>query len=161
VQTKETQPDLAAVTEAVATRSRALGRAAAWLGKQVEIGLGTVDLSLPQYRVLGLLDERSAVSSDLAQRLAVRPPTVTAVVDGLVARGLVRRRTVLADRRQVDHVLTAEGRRVLASADAAVEARLEEIAGFLADPADAEVAFEGLAAWRRALVAYRLARRTR
>ena len=102
-----------------------LGRTAAWLGKQVEIGLGTVDLSLPQYRVLGLLDEHSAVSSDLAERLAVRPPTVTAVVDGLVARGLVERRTVVTDRRLVDHVLTAEGRRLLAAADNAVHARLE------------------------------------
>jgi DNA-binding MarR family transcriptional regulator len=160
VQSEQTETD-GAVTEAPATRGRSFGRTAAWLGKQVEIGLGTADLTLPQYRVLGLLDERSAVSSDLARRLAVRPPTVTAVVDGLVGRGLVRRRTVLADRRQVDHVLTAEGRRVLARADAAVEARLDEIAGFLADPSDADAAFEGLAAWRRALLAYRLARRAR
>jgi len=58
---------------AAETGGRTLGRTAAWLGKQVEIGLGTADLSLPQYRVLGLLDERSAVSSDLAERLAVRP----------------------------------------------------------------------------------------
>ncbi len=138
---------------------RSLGRTAAWLAKQVEIGLGTADLSLPQYRVLGLLDERSAVSSDLAERLAVRPPTVTAVVDGLVARGLVERRTVVADRRLVDHVLTADGRRVLALADDAVHERLEEIAGCLGDPKDVGDAFAGLATWRRAFVAYRLARK--
>jgi long-chain acyl-CoA synthetase len=71
---------------------RTLGRTAAWLAKQVEIGLSSAELSLPQYRVLGLLDESSAVSSDLAERLAVRPPSVTAIVDGLVARGLVERR---------------------------------------------------------------------
>ncbi len=76
----------------------------------MEIGLGTADLSLPQYRVLSMLDGTSALSSDLAERLAVRPPTVTAVVDGLVARGLVERRTVEADRRRVDHVLTDHGR---------------------------------------------------
>ena len=143
------------------TGGRSLGRTAAWLGKQVEIGLGTVDLSLPQYRVLGLLDERSAVSSDLAERLAVRPPTVTAVVDGLVARGLVERRTVVADRRLVDHVLTAEGRKVLARADAAVHTRLHEIAGFLDDPDEERAAFDGLATWRRAFLAYRLARKAR
>jgi len=65
------------------------GRTAAWMAKQVEIGLGSVDLSLPQYRVLGLLGESSAVQSYLAERLAVRPPSVTAIIDGLVARGLV------------------------------------------------------------------------
>ena len=135
-----------------------LGRTAAWLAKQVEIGLGTVDLSLPQYRVLGLLDGTSALSSDLAERLAVRPPTVTAVVDGLVTRGLVERRTVEGDRRRVDHVLTAHGRRVLDAADSAVNARLREIAGHLDCQADADRAFEGLTLWRRALVASRLAR---
>ena len=91
----------------------------------MEIGLATADLSLPQYRVLGLLDESSAVSSDLAERLAVRPPSVTAIVDGLVARGLVERRTVVSDRRQVDHVLTDSGRQALDTADAAVAARLQ------------------------------------
>ena len=137
---------------------RTLGRTAAWLAKQVEIGLGTVDLSLPQYRILGLLDESSAVSSHLAERLAVRPPTITAVVDGLVAKGLVERRTVEGDRRRVDHVLTTAGHRVLAAADAAIDARLHEITDALDDPAAAEAAFCGLAGWRQALVAYRQAR---
>lgn len=138
-----------------------IGRTAAWLAKQVEIGLGTVDLSLPQYRILGLLDESSAVSSDLAERLAVRPPTITAVVDGLVARGLVERRNVVADRRRVDHALTENGRRVLETADAAVSARLGEIAGCGGSQVESDRAFEGLMAWRRAFVAYRLARSSR
>ncbi len=137
---------------------RTLGRTAAWLAKQVEIGLGTVDLSLPQYRVLSMLEGTSALSSDLAERLAVRPPTVTAVVDGLVTRGLVERRTVEADRRLVDHVLTDHGRKVLDTADTAVNARLCEIAGHLDSEADTDRAFEGLTLWRRALVASRLAR---
>ncbi len=137
---------------------RTLGRTAAWLAKQVEIGVGSVDLSLPQYRILGMLDESSAVSSDLAQRLAVRPPTVTAVVDGLVSRGLVARRTVEGDRRRVDHVLTAEGHRVLDAADRAVHERLHEIACSTGDAAGTRRAFDGLAAWHDALVAYRKAR---
>jgi long-chain acyl-CoA synthetase len=134
------------------------GRTAAWMAKQVEIGLGSVDLSLPQYRVLGLLGESSAVPSYLAERLAVRPPSVTAIIDGLVARGLVERHHVASDRRQVDHVLTAEGRRVLDTADTATSARLQDIAGCL-DPCDTERALDGLVAWRQAFVAYRLARR--
>jgi DNA-binding MarR family transcriptional regulator len=128
------------------------------LAKQVEIGLASADLSLPQYRVLGLLDESSAVSSDLAERLAVRPPSVTAIIDGLVTRGLVARRTVVSDRRQVDHVLTSSGRHALDAADAAVAGRLSEIAACLDDDAETERAFGGLLAWRRAFGAYRLAR---
>lgn len=148
-------------TERDATRPeerRTLGRTAAWLAKQVEIGLGTVDLSLPQYRVLAMLESTSALSSDLAERLAVRPPTVTAVVDGLVTRGLVERRTVVGDRRRVDHVLTDHGHRVLDAADTAVNARLCEIAGHLEGADETDRAFEGLTLWRRALVASRLSR---
>ena len=135
-----------------------LGRTAAWLSKQVEIGLATADLSLPQYRVLGMLDGSSALSSDLAERLAVRPPTVTAVVDGLVARGLVERRTVETDRRRVDHVLTPLGHRTLETADGTVDARLRQIAGHLGSEAEADRAFQGLALWRSALLAWRRAR---
>jgi long-chain acyl-CoA synthetase len=135
-----------------------VGRTAAWLAKQVEIGLASADLSMPQYRVLGLLDESSAVSSHLAERLAVRPPSVTAIVDGLVNRGLVERRTVVTDRRQVDHVLTDSGRRALDTADQAVNARLEGITDCLEDRDEAARAFDGLAAWRSAFGAYRRAR---
>jgi long-chain acyl-CoA synthetase len=150
---KATPPDQARLED-----RRTLGRTAAWLAKQVEIGLGDVDLSLPQYRVLAMLEGTSALSSDLAERLAVRPPTVTAVVDGLVIRGLIERRTVEADRRRVDHVLTEHGGQLLDAADAAVTARLCEIAGHLESQTDADRAFEGLSIWRRALIAARLAR---
>ena len=141
---------------------RTLGRTAAWLAKQVELGLGPADLSLSQYRVLGLLDASAAVSSDLAERLAVSPPSVTAVVDGLVGRGLVERRTVTADRRRVEHVLTPAGRRALDRADAGVSSRLVEIAHCLTGEEgeeEATCAFDGLAAWRAALRAYGSARR--
>jgi long-chain acyl-CoA synthetase len=144
-----------------APERRTLGRTAAWMAKQVELGLASVDLSLPQYRILGMLDGNSAISSDLAQRLAVRPPTVTAVVDGLVTRGLVERRTVENDRRRVDHVLTEHGRRVLDEADVAVDTRLCWIAGHLGNQADTDRAVEGLSLWGRAILATRLARTTR
>ena len=143
---------------AEATRHRLVGRTAAWLAKQVEIGLATVDLSLPQYRVLGLLDESSAVSSDIATRLDVRPPTVTAVVDGLVTKGLVERRPVEGDRRLVSHALTREGRRQLVAGDAAVYRRLSETVDALGCDGDRGQAFDGLEVWRRALLAAHHAR---
>lgn len=132
-------------------------RTAAWLSKQVELGVAEVELSLPQYRVLSMLDEGSAVSSAVAERLAVRPPSVTSVVDGLAARGLVERRPVLGDRRRVSLVLTDAGRRSLAEADAAADRRLGTIAAALGTD-DGDRALEDLGLWQRALVAHHLSR---
>jgi DNA-binding MarR family transcriptional regulator len=139
--------------EAVATTGA--GRTAAWLSKQVELGLATVGLSLPQYRVMWLLDAGPRVPSDIADRLDVRPPSVTAVVDGLVHRGLVERRPAPDDRRCVTHVLTDTGRHDLAAADRAVERRLQEIAACLPTERQAGRAFDGLELWQRALLAHR------
>jgi len=114
------------------------GRVAAWLSKRVEVALSTVDLTVPQFRVLGLLAEGSSAASGLADRLAVRRPSITALMDGLVARGLVVRRQEDSDRRRVELRLTKEGERTLAAADRAVDDYLVSIAGHL--PAKEEAA---------------------
>ncbi len=136
------------------------GRVAARLARQVDVGLAQVDLSLPQYRILMFLAEGAVAASALADNLAVSRPSVTAVVDGLVSPGLVERRHDEVDRRRVGHTLTAEGRNILDQADAAVDARLAEIALFLTDEQDAVTAFEGLARWRAALDAFRASRKS-
>ena len=130
------------------------GRAAAWLAKQIELALAEVDLSLPQYRILGMLGEGASMPSALAERLAVRRPTITAVVDGLVARGLVERTPGGGDRRSVTHTLTVKGKRLVAKADAAVDGRLVAIADSLDDPGAARQALDSLELWRRAMRAY-------
>ena len=129
------------------------GRAAARLAKHTEIALTTLELSLPQYRVLVVLAQGSSAASALAVKLAVSPPSVTALVDGLVARGLVERRYDTGDRRRVAQVLTEAGHRVLAEADAAVAARLDDIAGYL-PPRDQARAVAGLRLWHEAMDAY-------
>jgi DNA-binding MarR family transcriptional regulator len=134
---------------------RSVGRTAAWLAKQVEISLAEVDLSLSQYRMLGLLDEGSAVSSALAKRLAVRPPSVTAVIDGLVTRGLVARGHAEDDRRRVSHELTDLGKRLLAQADTAVNGRLELLASRLPGARARERAIEDLTLWQQAMTLHR------
>jgi len=126
------------------------GRVAAWLSKRVEVALTTVDLTLPQYRVLGILAEGSAAASGLADRLAVRRPSITAVIDGLVARGLVDRRQEDSDRRRVALRLTDEGVRTLAEADRAVDDYLVSIAGHLPDEEEA-MALRSLELWARAM----------
>jgi DNA-binding MarR family transcriptional regulator len=131
------------------------GRVVARLARQVELALTTVDLTLPQYRVLGILDRGPEASSVLAEKLAVSRPSVTGVVDGLVARGLARRDHDPADRRRIGIELTDDGRQLLAHADTEVQRRLHEIAAHLDDPASA---FAGLGPWLAALEAHRNAR---
>ena len=127
----------------------AAARAAARLAKQVEVALAAVDLSLPQYRTLAFLDAGPEAASALAGKLAVSRPSVTAIIDGLVQRGLVRREADVTDRRRVHHVLTSDGARTLASADRAVTERLERVASHLDE--DADNALDGLARWNDAL----------
>lgn len=135
-----------------------VGRVLARLARQVDVALATVDLSLSQYRVLMLLGGGSAAASSMAERLAVSPPSITAVVDGLVARGLVERRAVLDDRRRVGHALTSTGSELLVAADAAVSERLEQITDQLGDPTLVRAALDPFELWRRALDAHRAQR---
>jgi long-chain acyl-CoA synthetase len=129
------------------------GRVIARLARHIEVALATVDLTLPQYRVLIHLAEGKHAASGLADKLAVSRPSVTGVVDGLVARGLVRREQDSADRRRVGHELTDAGRLLLGAADAEVQRRIEEIAAYA--PAGDPV--EAIEAWRPALAAHRAA----
>ena len=133
-------------------------RALARLAKSAEIALGRVDLSLPQYRVLIFLSEHdAAAASALASRLDVTRPTITAIVDGLVARDLVERRPASDDRRRVEHHLTRAGERILRDGDQAIVDHLGTIATHLDDREVAEAA-TGLDRWgdglNRARAAY-------
>ena len=109
------------------------GHTIARLARQIEVAVTTVDLTLSQYRVLAILGDGCEASSKLAEKLAVSRPSVTGVVDGLVARGLVRRDHTRGDRRRIDVGLTDAGRLLLAAADAAVEQRMERIKQLLGE----------------------------
>ena len=104
-------------------------RAAAFLAKNVERALSTVDLTPPQYRFLVLLGSGRVSPAQAAELLAVRPPSVTAIVDGMVARSLVEREEVATDRRRVTISITPEGSQALEEGDRAIAALLDEIAG--------------------------------
>jgi long-chain acyl-CoA synthetase len=129
------------------------GRVAAWLSKRVEMALAEVDLTLPQYRVLGILVEGSAAASGLADRLAVRPPSITAIIDGLVARGLVDRKQEDSDRRRISLRLTDEGSRVFAEADQSVDRHLTAIASCLPEKEET-MALRSLQLWGEALTTF-------
>ncbi len=136
--------------EATPTGARTVAR----LARFVEVALAGSDLSMPQYRLLSLLSEGSVNASTLARRLVVSRPSVTALVDGLVARGLVERGTDPADRRHVTHLVTPQGHEVLARADRTAAGRLQDLSAHLS-PDDVPAARAGLAAWGRALDSYR------
>lgn len=63
-----------------------------------------------------LSDSGQEMPKDIARRLGVSQATVTALVDRMEARGLVRRARREADRRMVWVILTDKGRQVLRDA---------------------------------------------
>jgi DNA-binding MarR family transcriptional regulator len=126
------------------------GRITAWLAKRVEVALATVDLTLPQYRVLGILKEAPNAATGLADRLAVRPPSVTNIIDGLVARGLVERKHEDSDRRRIALRITDQGVRTIEEADRTVDAYMTSIASCLPSKEEA-MALRSLELWGQAL----------
>jgi len=93
----------------------------------------------------------------LARKLEVSAPSVTAVVDGLVNRGLITRSHSELDRRKVSLELTDEGRAVLVAADESVTDRLMHVAGFV-DEEQALKLIDDLSLWAAALDTRRVAR---
>ena len=123
----------------------------------MDAALATVDLSSAQYRMLFQLADGAEASTMLARKLEVSAPSVTAVVDGLVIRGLIIRSHSELDRRKVSLELTEEGRAVLVAADESVTARLSDVAGF-ADGELAHTLIDDLSLWAVALDTRRAAR---
>jgi DNA-binding MarR family transcriptional regulator len=131
------------------------GRTMAWLTREFVNGLAEVDITATQYRILILLSNGSAMSSALADRLAVSPPSVTSAVDGLVNRGLVTRENDKTDRRKIALGLTKEGLRALAQADNAADALFVDIAAAIGDPKRSQRMIDDLELWNEALATRR------
>ena len=125
-------------------------RALSYLARVLEVALADAGLSLPQYRLLSYLSQGSSAASPAARQLATSRPSVTALVDGVVAKGLVTRLPDSSDRRRITLALTPEGYAVVERADAAATARLTGLAGHLA-PDDAARALGALTLWLDAL----------
>jgi DNA-binding MarR family transcriptional regulator len=84
--------------------------------------------------VLGLLSGGDERATELAARLAVTKPTLTALIDGLVERGLVVRETSDGDRRAVRLSITPAGRAAASAAGASLRVVLDDVLGRCADP---------------------------
>lgn len=89
-----------------------------------------VNLSIPQFRALTFLHRHEGASiSDVAGHLEIALPSVSRLIDGLVARDMVRRHPDADDRRRVTLALTASGRGAL---DAAQQVAQDYLAAALA-----------------------------
>lgn len=124
------------------------------LGRAIEIAVNETGLTGSQFRALSLVRAGVTSSGVLARFLAVRPPTVTTVMNGLVEDGLVVRSRGADDRRRVDYELTAEGGRALDIANHAADGALAHLAGSLGRD-DRRHALDALDLWRGALDARR------
>jgi DNA-binding MarR family transcriptional regulator len=115
------------------------------------------ELTLPQYRLLVMVASGDQRASRLAGRLALSKPTVTAVVEGLVERGLLTRSEVTGDRRAVNLSLTDAGRRSLAITDVAMAEQLGWVLQHCDDPGLSESGLLQLAGAVDRVVAARMA----
>lgn len=92
----------------------------------------TPDLSIPQFRALAFLNRQpGATLSEAAEHIGLTPPSMSKMVDGLVARELVAREVSANDRRRLILTLTDAGRSLLNGARAgtltALAKRLEAL----------------------------------
>lgn len=112
------------------TRERHLARAVrsiAILARQFDRVAQELGLSLSQYRLLLFVRVRPQRASELAERASVKRPTLTALVDGLVESGYLRRLTVDGDRRGIRLELTEAGRSKLSEVERRLAAHLAEV----------------------------------
>jgi MarR family transcriptional regulator for hemolysin len=90
------------------------------------------DLSVPQFRTLAILHHEPGSSlSALADVLGLTPPAMSRLVDGLVKRGLVTRKTSAVDRRRVGLGLTAAGSEAWLTVHKAARTKLAGMLGLL------------------------------
>ncbi len=88
----------------------------------------TPDLSVPQFRVLTFLNRHPGASlSEVAEHIGLTAPSMSKIIDGLVARHLITRQEAEQDRRRVHLALTELGKTLLDAAYQDTRARLSEM----------------------------------
>jgi DNA-binding MarR family transcriptional regulator len=87
----------------------------------------TPDLSVPQFRTLTFLSHHEGASlSAAAEHIGLTLPSMSKMIDGLVARNLVKREMHPDDRRRVTLALTARGQSAWGAARDATRTALAE-----------------------------------
>src|SRR5262245_17911853 len=96
--------------------------------------------------MLATLNEGGFRSARLAERLAIRKPTATALADGLVAAGYAERESEDGDRRIVRLTITDSGRAALAKAAEVYRERLRPLVADLPEESRFLADLRGIAA---------------
>jgi DNA-binding MarR family transcriptional regulator len=111
-------------------------------GGMIAGSLASVDppLTMPQWRVLVLAESEPQNVKGVAQDLGVHPSNATRLCDRLVRAGLLDRRPLEHDRRQVVLTLTTRGRRIVARVFAHRRRAVEEILAAMSEEQRAAVA---------------------
>jgi MarR family transcriptional regulator for hemolysin len=93
---------------------------------------GAKEVSVPQFRTLAYLNRHEGTSlSDVAEHIGLTLPSMSALVDSIVMKGLVIRQTHPEDRRRMTLALTERGRATLRVAHEAAASYLEKKIGQL------------------------------
>jgi len=109
--------------------SRLLLRTARLLREHINRALTPFDLDISQYLVISMLaadEHQPSMPSELGTTIDATRTQMTRLLDGLEARGLVRRQASTQDRRSLELTLTAAGRRLLERAAPQVHAAYAE-----------------------------------
>lgn len=109
--------------------SRLLLRTARLLRAHIDQALAPFELDMNQYLLMSMLsaDEgQPSMPSELGTTLDATRTQMTRLLDGLEARGLLRRQVSAQDRRSLELTLTAAGRRLLERAAPVVHAAYGE-----------------------------------
>ena len=117
------------------------------LSKVLEIALADVVLTMNQFRLLTLVQERSPSAAELSARLVMKAPNVSAMTKGLVDRGLVERTQQADDGRRRDLMLTPAGESLVRAAHERCAVALHALAA----QTDDERLVAELERWRPAL----------
>jgi MarR family transcriptional repressor of emrRAB len=116
--------------------SRLLMRSARLLRRHIERALAPFELDLQQYLAISMLatdKSQPSLPSELGITLDATRTQMTRLMDGLEARGLVRRHASEQDRRSTELVLSAPGLRLLERAAPAVHTAYAEAWGPLGE----------------------------
>ncbi|MEJ2584095.1 MAG: MarR family transcriptional regulator [Robiginitalea sp.] len=106
------------------------------IGDQMAKALKPFEVSLQQFNVLRILrgqKGKPANLSTLNDRMVSRMSNTTRLVDKLIAKGLVDRKTCPENRRKVEIRLTPKGMESLMAMDRAVDAAEKELMGSFSD----------------------------
>ncbi len=108
---------------------RHLERARDAVSRRLEGDLAPLALSLPEAHVLLVVAERERLPlADVRRSVERSGSTMTGLVDRMVERGLIERVPAVGDRRAIDLVATAEGRRAGADIEHCIAAAEADLA---------------------------------